>query len=76
MPPGEITLDLLPPEDHVMLRWDKLVDTELYVLDLTQRDDGLRRIKIRLASDDPHDRTVFVSQKYDGKSLCDCDLAP
>jgi len=54
-----------------MLRWDRLVESELYVLDLTQRDDGIRRLKLRLATDDPHDHTVFVSQKYDGKSLCD-----
>ena len=55
--------------DRKMLRWNKLIDTEQYVLDLTQHESGIRKIKLRSANDERHVDTVLISRAYTGAEL-------
>ena len=52
-----------------MLRWNQLTDSDLYVLDLIQHENGLRQLKLRRATDERHENTVFVSHAYSGEEL-------
>jgi len=51
------------------LRWDELGDAHLYVIDLIQYPDGLRRIRLRRETDEPHRSAVLRTKPYTGANL-------
>ena len=51
------------------MRWDRMEDDEVYVLDFLQLDDGMRLVKLRNADDEPHAQSVLQSNEYLGSNL-------
>lgn len=52
-----------------MLRWDRLEDDVMYVLDLIQHENGVRSTRLRRAADREHENTVLVSEPHLGRDL-------